>query len=120
MSALNLLPCPFCGSPAYFEQIGGEHATWSVGCLDENCMGFQSMARFPRKTDAAHAWNIRRGDVGALVFDGNGRLRSMEEIEAAVISAALGLFKGSKTDAARHLGIGRATLYRKLAHGKRS
>jgi transcriptional regulator with GAF, ATPase, and Fis domain len=46
---------------------------------------------------------------------------SMDEIERAAIEATLDYTKGDKTHAARALGIGRKTLYRKLDHynGKR-
>jgi two-component system response regulator HydG len=46
---------------------------------------------------------------------------SMDEIERAAIEATLDYTKGDKTHAARALGIGRKTLYRKLEHynGKR-
>ena len=39
---------------------------------------------------------------------------SMDEIERAAIEATLDYTKGDKTHAARALGIGRKTLYRKL------
>ncbi len=41
---------------------------------------------------------------------------SMDEIERAAIEATLDYTKGDKTHAARALGIGRKTLYRKLDH----
>ncbi|GAA4040546.1 sigma-54 dependent transcriptional regulator [Sphingomonas rosea] len=45
----------------------------------------------------------------------DGHLRSMEEIEADLIRLAIGHYRGKMTEVARRLGIGRSTLYRKLA-----
>lgn len=44
----------------------------------------------------------------------NGHLRPLAQIEADVIRLALCRY-GEITEAARHLGIGRSTLYRKIA-----
>lgn len=67
---LTLLPCPFCGGEAVFEQCEGkaDEYRWSVGCvtpmeyrpgIDFLCYGNQSMNTYPRKKDAAEAWNKR-------------------------------------------------------------
>jgi DNA-binding NtrC family response regulator len=53
------------------------------------------------------------GGRDALHPDGN--LRPLEEIEADVIRLAIGHYRGRMTEVARRLGIGRSTLYRKLA-----
>jgi DNA-binding NtrC family response regulator len=45
----------------------------------------------------------------------DGHLRSMDEIEADLIRLAIGHYRGRMTEVARRLGIGRSTLYRKLA-----
>lgn len=59
----TLLPCPFCGGEADFEQVGGgpmrEGFAWSVGCSDDRCLGFQSVTTYARKIEAATAWNTR-------------------------------------------------------------
>ena len=47
-------------------------------------------------------------------FLGNGHIRTMEEIEAAALEAALERYGGSMSEVARRLGISRSTLYRKL------
>jgi DNA-binding NtrC family response regulator len=39
----------------------------------------------------------------------------MDEIEADLIRLAIGHYRGKMTEVARRLGIGRSTLYRKLA-----
>jgi DNA-binding NtrC family response regulator len=53
--------------------------------------------------------------VGAItVFDDDGHIRPLEEIEADLIRLAIGHYRGRMTEVARRLGIGRSTLYRKL------
>jgi DNA-binding NtrC family response regulator len=42
-------------------------------------------------------------------------MRLLEDIEADVIRLAIGHYRGRMTEVARRLGIGRSTLYRKLA-----
>lgn len=51
---------------------------------------------------------------GVTLFDADGHLRSLEEIEADVIRLAIGHYRGRMSEVARRLGIGRSTLYRKL------
>jgi hypothetical protein len=52
-------PCPFCGRQADFEHL--ENTRWSVGCIDTDgeCPGFMLYRTYPRKADAAKAWNTR-------------------------------------------------------------
>ncbi|WP_136161717.1 sigma-54-dependent transcriptional regulator [Sphingomonas flavalba] len=52
---------------------------------------------------------------GVTLFEADGHLRSLEAIEADVIRLAIGHYRGRMTEVARRLGIGRSTLYRKLA-----
>jgi DNA-binding NtrC family response regulator len=52
---------------------------------------------------------------GITLFESNGHLRSLNEIEADVIRLAIGHYRGRMSEVARRLGIGRSTLYRKLA-----
>lgn len=59
----QLKPCPFCGGKAVYESVLVDRAVdenrWGVGCSQEECIGFQWMQTFPRKRDAAAAWNRR-------------------------------------------------------------
>jgi DNA-binding NtrC family response regulator len=48
------------------------------------------------------------------LFQSDGHLRPLEEIEADIIRLAIGHYRGRMTEVARRLGIGRSTLYRKL------
>jgi len=48
------------------------------------------------------------------IFDGQGDLRPLAEIEAGVIRFAVRHYRGQMSEVSRRLGIGRSTLYRKL------
>lgn len=52
--------------------------------------------------------------AGVTLFEADGHIRNLEEIEADVIRLAIGHYRGRMTEVARRLGIGRSTLYRKL------
>lgn len=52
--------------------------------------------------------------AGVTLFEGDGHVRQLAEIEADVIRLAIGHYRGRMTEVARRLGIGRSTLYRKL------
>ncbi len=43
-----------------------------------------------------------------------GKIQKMEDLEARAIESAINQYKGNLTEAAKALGIGRATLYRKV------
>jgi DNA-binding NtrC family response regulator len=51
---------------------------------------------------------------GITLYEADGNLRTLEDIEADVIRLAIGHYRGRMTEVARRLGIGRSTLYRKL------
>ncbi|HEX8484474.1 sigma-54 dependent transcriptional regulator [Sphingomonas sp.] len=51
---------------------------------------------------------------GVTLFNPDGNMRQLEDIEADVIRLAIGHYRGRMTEVARRLGIGRSTLYRKL------
>jgi len=58
----------------------------------------------------------RREDPGGItLFESNGHIRQLADIEADVIRLAIGHYRGRMTEVARRLGIGRSTLYRKLS-----
>jgi DNA-binding NtrC family response regulator len=64
----------------------------------------------PRSAPQPH-----RDGAGITLFEGDGHVRQLAEIEADVIRLAIGHYRGRMTEVARRLGIGRSTLYRKLA-----
>ena len=51
---------------------------------------------------------------GIAVFDPDGHLRSLQQIERDLIAAAIEMYRGQMSEVARRLGIGRSTLYRKV------
>ncbi len=48
------------------------------------------------------------------LVDEAGHIRRLRELEADAITEALRLYRGRMAEAARRLGIGRSTLYRKI------
>lgn len=58
----ELKPCPFCGAPAELEQCdteGPREFRWTVGCHDDECIGYQSLTTYDRQITAVAAWNRR-------------------------------------------------------------
>jgi DNA-binding NtrC family response regulator len=101
-------------------RAGLECSTGSLGAADFPHIATQS--RFsgrsgdivPRiskhSSDAAVA-----GGSAVTVFDDEGHIRPLDEIEADLIRLAIGHYRGRMTEVAKRLGIGRSTLYRKLS-----
>ncbi|MBO6548309.1 MAG: sigma-54-dependent Fis family transcriptional regulator [Rhizobiales bacterium] len=58
--------------------------------------------------------NTGHPPVGIRVMTDAGDIRALEAVEADMIRLALGRYRGHMTDIAKHLGIGRSTLYRKM------
>ncbi|HEX9932320.1 MAG TPA: sigma-54 dependent transcriptional regulator, partial [Allosphingosinicella sp.] len=79
-------------------------------------------ARFGNRADDYHAKSLAGASqnaamangAGITLYEPDGNLRPLEEIEADVIRLAIGHYRGRMTEVARRLGIGRSTLYRKL------
>jgi DNA-binding NtrC family response regulator len=73
-----------------------------------------------RRTDFAPTMSKARSDEaiagspGVTLYDAEGHLRPLDEIEADIIRLAIGHYRGRMSEVARRLGIGRSTLYRKL------
>lgn len=80
-------------------------------------------ATFSKRADDYHARVLNGASAtaaynsgpGVTLYDSDGNMRRLEEIEADVIRLAIGHYRGRMTEVARRLGIGRSTLYRKLA-----
>ncbi|MEL6361691.1 MAG: sigma-54 dependent transcriptional regulator [Pseudomonadota bacterium] len=57
-------------------------------------------------------------DESVTVFDRDGHLRTLQDIERDLIALAIDTYDGRMAEVARRLGMGRSTLYRKLRdHG---
>ena len=70
-------------------------------------------ARAPEDSGTA---SLMPGDgIGVTLYRADGNLRPLSDIEADVIRLAIGHYRGRMSEVARRLGIGRSTLYRKLA-----
>ncbi len=67
-----------------------------------------------RRLDGQSATAALAHGPGITLYQPDGNLRPLEEIEADVIRLAIGHYRGRMTEVARRLGIGRSTLYRKL------
>lgn len=59
----------------------------------------------------------KRGESESVLscVDDTGNVRRLEDVEMEIIRYALSRYNGHMSDVARHLGIGRSTLYRKLS-----
>ncbi len=64
--------------------------------------------------DHAPAAHQGGGDEAVSIFDRDGHLRSLQEIEKDLIQLAIETYDGKMSEVARRLGMGRSTLYRKL------
>jgi DNA-binding NtrC family response regulator len=79
---------------------------------------FPHIAQEARLPGAAHIGGgvvVPPAGGGVTLFEPNGHMRTLDAIEADVIRLAIGHYRGRMTEVARRLGIGRSTLYRKLA-----
>ena len=80
------------------------------------CDEFPQIASFVEESGDAdpHLQSSPEG-IGITLYAEDGNLRPLGDIEADVIRLAIGHYRGRMTEVARRLGIGRSTLYRKLA-----
>lgn len=80
------------------------------------CDEFPQISSFVEKSGGDHPTAVSSQEgIGITLYAEDGNLRPLEEIEADVIRLAIGHYRGRMTEVARRLGIGRSTLYRKLA-----
>jgi DNA-binding NtrC family response regulator len=70
-------------------------------------------ARAPE--DMGNTSHMPGDGIGVTLYRADGNLRPLADIEADVIRLAIGHYRGRMSEVARRLGIGRSTLYRKLA-----
>jgi len=79
-------------------------------------------ATYGRRVDDYHAKRLNGASAtaamahgpGVTLYEPDGHLRKLDDIESDVIRLAIGHYRGRMTEVARRLGIGRSTLYRKL------
>lgn len=79
--------------------------------------GFRSAAPLQNAMDGAIGAvpGMMGRDMRLSLVDGTGNVRQIAELEAELIQFALKHYDGHISEAARRLGIGRSTLYRKLS-----
>ena len=65
--------------------------------------------------DSRGGLSVAGEGIGVTLYRADGNLRALQDIEADVIRLAIGHYRGRMSEVARRLGIGRSTLYRKLA-----
>lgn len=75
---------------------------------------FPQIARETTGAVSRHALASAQPIAGVTLFEANGHLRPLDDIEGDIIRLAIGHYRGRMTEVARRLGIGRSTLYRKL------
>ena len=64
--------------------------------------------------EAGRATSESPFDEGIPLFEPDGHVRPLDELEADIIRMAIRHYRGQMSEVARRLGIGRSTLYRKL------
>lgn len=91
-----------------FKAAGIESGPPLLGDSDEDEDGVSSISP-PRATAPGAA-----DSESVTIFDREGHLRSLQEIEKDLIELAIATYDGRMSEVARRLGMGRSTLYRKL------
>ena len=74
---------------------------------------FPQLLEIVGEVEATNSSNATGG--GVQVYTQDDQVRALSEIEADVIRLAIGHYRGRMSEVARRLGIGRSTLYRKIA-----
>jgi len=92
--------------PQDFPQITGEVPSFSKGSPS----GLESWTQKLDEKSTNQADDMK----AVSVFDREGHLRSLEEVERDLIQFAIQNYSGHMSEIARRLGIGRSTLYRKV------
>jgi Restriction alleviation protein Lar len=77
----TILSCPFCGGPGVVEEVEEKSSLsgirFSVGCnssTEADCMGYQSLTTFARRSEAVEAWNKRAAVETSVSVDGLERM----------------------------------------------
>ncbi len=90
------------GTPGFAYTVAGGVAPLSTGA---NTVGGQQGAKILQ---------FPHGGQNGVATQTEGRVSTMNELESVAIKNAIHSFNGNLTEAAKALGIGRATLYRKV------
>ncbi|MBY0554813.1 hypothetical protein K2P97_09805 [bacterium] len=102
------------GQDVSFYTYGGQQ--WREG-LDNPFFRSQLVNGVPALSTGTNPLNSEPAGSNVVAFPTqhtDGKVQKMEDLEAKAIESAINQYKGNLTEAAKALGIGRATLYRKV------
>lgn len=100
--------------PGNIRQLQSSMLRAAIGC-PRDALTAADFAEIATQTKAPAPGRRMVHEAGVSLYQPNGHMRSLEEIEADVIRLAIGHYRGRMTEVARRLNIGRSTLYRKLS-----
>lgn len=102
-----------------FPLLAAEFEAAGVDCGPPMIGGHEDLEMDENNAVAASAPNAPEAvSTPVAVFDREGHLRTLEDIECDLITLAIETYEGKMSEVARRLGMGRSTLYRKIRdHG---
>ncbi len=100
--------------PGNIRQLQSSMLRAAIGC-NRDALTAADFPEIAAHTKAPAPGRRMVNEAGVSLYQPNGHMRSLEEIEADVIRLAIGHYRGRMTEVARRLNIGRSTLYRKLS-----
>jgi DNA-binding NtrC family response regulator len=84
------------------------------GMLRSNILPFPGQMVGQNGTPSSDSHSSMTSNITNVEFRASQKVSTMDEIESQAIITAIAQYKGNLTEAAKALGIGRATLYRKV------
>ena len=87
----------------------------AIGAATTHVLTAEDFARMPSSADRRRPDPCDTAMLDVNLFDDRGHVRSLLEIENEVIRLAHRRYEGRMAEIAHRLGIGRSTLYRKVA-----
>jgi DNA-binding NtrC family response regulator len=102
------------GWPGNIRQLQSVLFRAAIAC-DRDALTVSDFTEISAHSKAPSLARRTNSEAGVTLYQSDGHMRSLEEIEADVIRLAIGHYRGRMTEVARRLNIGRSTLYRKLA-----
>ena len=101
--------------PEDFPQISGLKPLTAVNDVRESALPEPANDHFVQSHAAMQSAVIEASQAAPVaIFDSEGHLRQLEQVERDLIELAIDHYAGHMSEVARRLGIGRSTLYRKL------
>ncbi len=100
------------GEPGFAQTLTGERPMTSQKNEGAKILPFPGMPA--GQTASAEVVEKKVEVAEPVVLPAPAQMKTMEELEIEALQSAIAKFNGNLTEAARALGIGRATLYRKV------